>query len=351
MSRCLRAAMLTLVTVATSLLTQAPAWAQDSDEWSFVLTPQVWLSHIAKNGFAAPPNSKTMVSGFLLISASEEPDQFPSKARPKNDINPQWGLQLAAQKGRLTLAGAFQFVDFTTYNEITFESRRGLCINAGCVEPGQRWAREAVDMTRFDIDVAASYFFPGVVGDSLDASIGAGFKFIYAGADRRFTRLSPAAATAITSLGNFTSNGLYMSCDTPCTHRDAALHQHVKERSYLYGLTIPMNAAVRLTNDATWLLPVSIAPMIGGETRDDYGVVYDVTLPQDRFELLDVGFRVNRKDGTTFAYGATADASIRWLLNEALSVYAGMRVQYIKGHDTYLAYGPLFGMSFRFGTR
>jgi hypothetical protein len=32
-----------------------------------------------------------------------------------------------------------------------------------------------------------------------------------------------------------------------------------------------------------------------------------------------------------------------------LSVYAGMRVQYIHAHEKYLAYGPLVGMSVRFG--
>jgi hypothetical protein len=59
--------------------------------------------------------------------------------------------------------------------------------------------------------------------------------------------------------------------------------------------------------------------------------------------------RINRQDGTTFAYGVTADAVVRWILNDAVSAYAGMRVQYINGHDEYLAYGPLVGMSVRFG--
>jgi hypothetical protein len=31
------------------------------------------------------------------------------------------------------------------------------------------------------------------------------------------------------------------------------------------------------------------------------------------------------------------------------SAYAGMRVQYFNGHDTYLAYGPVVGMSVRLG--
>jgi hypothetical protein len=61
--------------------------------------------------------------------------------------------------------------------------------------------------------------------------------------------------------------------------------------------------------------------------------------------------RVNRLDGTTLAYGVTADATLRWILSDTLSVYGGMRVQYIKGHEQFLAYGPLIGMSVRFGGR
>ncbi len=31
-----------------------PAAAPTDDEWSYVITPQVWISHILKNGFSSP---------------------------------------------------------------------------------------------------------------------------------------------------------------------------------------------------------------------------------------------------------------------------------------------------------
>jgi len=330
---------------------QAPAWAQDSSEWSFVLTPQVWMSHIAKNGFAAPANSAVVGGGAVLTSNNEfVHSPFPSESRPRNDVNPQWGLQFAAQKGRLTLAGAFQLVDFETFNDITYvhSQNLSLCFTPNdCVASGQRWAREVVDTTRVDMDVAASYFFPDVGRDWLDASVGVGFKFIYASAERRHTNLSPAAAVLNTvERGPLQTAGLYTSCPDPCS--PPTFRRQVKEKSYIYGLTVPLKATMHLTKDATWLLPLSISPMIGGETRDDYGVVYSQVLPRTLSELRPP-VPVNRLDGTTFAYGATADASVRWIITETLSAYAGMRVQYIKGHETYLAYGPLLGMSFRFG--
>lgn len=341
---------------------QAPAWAQGSDEWSFIATPQVWLSHIAKNGFAAPPNGG-LIGGFVINTTNFEfvNNPFPSESSAKNEINPQFGLQIAAQKGRWTLAGAFQFVDFTTFNDLTFVHPENVTIcfpppssptappGNQCVSSGQRWAREIVDTTRLDFDLAASYFFRDVVEDRLHASVGAGFKFIFASARRRHAQLSPAAAfLENTPHGILGTTGIYTTCGDPC-NSPFTFRNEVKQKSYLYGLTLPMTAITQLTNDTRWLLPISITPLIGGETRDDYNVVYSQTLPQDvrqfRFPLA-----VNRLDGTTFAYGVTADASVRWVINEALSAYAGLRVQYIKGHDTYLAYGPLLGMSYRFGT-
>ena len=89
--------------------------------------------------------------------------------------------------------------------------------------------------------------------------------------------------------------------------------------------------------------------MIGVETRNDNNVVYSFTPPATFISgQLPLSGRVNRA-GITLAYGVTADATVRWIVNETLSAYAGMRVQYINGQDTYLAYGPLVGMSLRFG--
>lgn len=334
----------------------APAWAQDSSPWSFVVTPQAWLSRIEKNGFANPPNGGT-VGGFAILERNGDfvPNPFGSDSSPKNDVNPQWGLQVAAQKDRLTLAGAFQFVDFTTYNDLTYVHPQGLSLCFGlpissCLPSGQRWAREAVDTTRIDMDFAATYFFPDVIRDWVDASAGAGFKFIYASAKRRHSRLSGPAALLESGppRGSSQTVGIYTTCGDPCS--PPVFRNEVKEKSYLYGLIFPMNATLHLTRDARWLLGLSVSPMIGGETRDDYDVVYSQILPKNVTQLQPP-IPVERLDGTTLAYGVTADASVRWIISETLSAYVGMRVQYIKGHETYLAYGPLIGMSFRFGTR
>lgn len=352
------AASVLAVLALAALVAPAGASAQGSDGWSFVVTPQVWLSHIAKNGFAAAPDT-AIVGGVFVLDAKGNfaTNAFPSEQSPRDTINPQWGLQLGAQKGRLTLAGAFQYVEFTTHNDITFNSPQNqpLCLSEvfgvpglPCSESGQRWAKELVDTTRLDIDVAASYFFPALLGDRIDASVGAGFKFIYASAERRYSQHSPAA--------DFLDNspllqppGLYTICrESPCGNDTVTFKRRVREKSYLYGVTFPLNATTHLTRDGRWLLPFSIAPLIGAEYRDDRDVVYRFNLPSAPTQLQGPP-EVKRLDGTTFAYGVTADLSLRWIITETLSAYAGMRVQYIKGHDTYLAYGPLLGMSFRFG--
>jgi hypothetical protein len=200
-----------------------------------------------------------------------------------------------------------------------------------------------------DVDLSASYFFPDVVKDWVDVSLGAGFKFIYASASRQFANLSPTAAVvsgAGLNLSPPTQSGLYTICvQDDCS--DAGARSRVKQQSYLYGATFPMSATVHLTRDAKWLLPFSVTPLIGAETRNDHNIVYSLTAPATIFDSTP--FRVNRQDGTTFAYGVTGDMTVRWLINETFSAYAGMRVQYINAHDKYLAYGPLVGMSVRFG--
>ena len=97
----LRLTLICAVIVVLSFATQAPAWAQAEDTWSFVLTPQVWASHIAKNGFTAPSGLgySPITSGPNLLF-----NQFRAEnSGPVDSVNPQWGLQLAAQKGRWTL--------------------------------------------------------------------------------------------------------------------------------------------------------------------------------------------------------------------------------------------------------
>jgi hypothetical protein len=263
-------------------------------------------------------------------------------------------MQFAAQKNRWTLAAAFQYVTFETRNDISYEGSR-LCAAQDpvtregtiCINSGERWSQEFVNTTRMDVDLSASYFFPDVVKDWVDASLGGGFKFIYASASREFANSSPTAASVGAAGG-----GLYTICvQDDCS--DATGRSRVKQQSYLYAATFPMNATLHLTRDAKWLLPFSITPLIGAETRNDRNIVYSLSAPANTSDLPFNGgstpFKVNREDGTKFAYGVTGDMTVRWLINETFSAYAGMRVQYINGHDKYLAYGPLVGMSVRFG--
>ena len=277
---------------------QAPAWAQ-SDPWSFVLTPQVWISHIAKNGFASSPDATTVGPFFVFDQAGNiNQAPFPSTSSPNESLNPQWGMQFAAQKGRWTFATAFQYVTFETRNDLTYNGSQ-LCVTF-CINSGERWAQEFVDTTRMDVDLSASYFFPDVVKDWVDVSLGAGFKFIYASASREFANLSPTAAVVSTEALNLSpskSPGLYTICvQDDCS--DANGRSRVKQQSYLYGATFPMSATLHLTRDAKWLLPFSITPLIGAETRNDHNIVYSLTAPANISDLATASFKVNRQDGT-----------------------------------------------------
>jgi hypothetical protein len=324
-----------------SLAAQAPAWAQAGEGWSFVITPQVWISHISQNGFTtANLGALTFVSGIVGPDGAPLTNAFQSDSSPNDVLNPQWGLQLAAQRGRWTLAGSFQYVNFETKNDIRYTPQNGLPLCGSfsprdCLAVGDKFDQEFVNTTRMDIDFAASYLFPDVVQNRLDLSLGSGFKFIYASASRQFANLSQVAA----EVNGLFPNGLYAVCGKDdCS--DVRFKDRVKTKDYFYGATIPMSAIVHLTSDARWLLPLSITPFIGAETRDDRDVVY---------ALREIDGTVRRLDGSRFAYGVTGDATVRWIINDTLSAYAGMRVQYIKGHEKYLAYGPLVGMSVRFG--
>jgi hypothetical protein len=334
--------------------------AQKEDSWSFVLTPQAWVSHIALNGFAASPNS-SLEGHFIIREGNNILQQpFPSTSSPNETLDPQWGIQIAAQKGRWTFAAGFQYVTFETRNDLTYVSPNGLplCVpaigaasrtcgsNAAIQNSGAPWAQEFINTTRMDIDLSASYFFPDLVKDRLDASAGGGFKFIYASASRQFANLSPAAA-ALSSLNGsvFGQPGLYTIC-TKDDCSDIGARDRVKEISQIYGATIPMNLTTHLTRDSKWLLPFSLTPLIGAEHRNDRNIVYSATLPPT---LPAFPIQVNREDGWKFAYGVTGDLSVRYIINDMFSAYAGFRVQYIHGFDKYLAYGPLFGVSTRFG--
>ncbi len=316
-----------------------PAAIAEGDDWSFVITPQVWISHILKNGFGA---AGTVAPGGTFIDCGGGPGSCGRiEQTPYDALNPQWGVQFAAQKGRLSLAAAVQYVTFETRNDYIYDPEDGFTrafplITGGVttISPGEQFAQEFVYTTRVDMDLSASYFFPDVVKDRLDFSIGGGFKFIYANASRQFANMSQLAA----GINALVPSGLYLICkQDDCS--DFNFKDRVKEYSYIFGVTMPLSAVWRLTDDARWLLPVSLTPLLGAEIRNDENVVY----------AFNNNGTVKRLDGTKFAFGFTADATLRWLINETFSAYAGMRVQFIEGFNQYLAFGGLVGMSVRFG--
>jgi hypothetical protein len=361
-----RLATLLLLVVGLSFVIVDRVDAQD-DTWSFVLTPQIWAAHIANNGFAAPQAAGIKLVNPQTLQVFGNPFVV-DKSDPVDSLNPQWGIQFAAQKGRWTLAGSFQYVNFETRNDIVFDpaaqSKFGVdsaCAprpfappnTFDCVAPGGRFAQEFIDTTRLDMDFSASYFFPDVVPRWLDFSVGGGVKVIYASASRKFNNQSAAAVDTVAFISAAgKGNGLYEICtNDDCS--EFGFRDRVKTSTWLYGATIPMSGILHLTSDARWLLPLNVMPFIGAETRNDRDVVYEFDSGNHVLNPLTGAvvppLKVNRIDGTTFAYGVTVDATVRYLINEAVSAYTGMRVQYIKGHEKYLAYGPLFGLSVRFG--
>jgi hypothetical protein len=193
---------------------------------------------------------------------------------------------------------------------------------------GTRLFKEEITTDRIDVDLALSYFFPDVVRDLLDVSLGIGGKFIYATADRRIVD------SAVSQPGPSYCTG--SNCVSPDLRGDKT---KVESDDYWYGVTLPVGFSFQLTRDKRLLLPFNVSPFIGAETRDDKGVAYKVNADGTP----------KRIDGTTFAYGVTSDLSIRYIFDNGIAPYLGFRVQYLNGHEEFLAWGPLAGVSFRFG--
>lgn len=346
----LRLTWVFVILLVGTVAMHAPAWAQ-ADGWSYVFTPQLWTSHIAKNGFAATNE---------LAGLSSVNNSFRAHPEPADPLDPQWGFQFAAQKGRWTVAMGFQYVDFETRNDINLARGPqcvlvgGVCQAGTLINEGETVATELVQTTRADLDLAASYFFPDVVKDRLDLSLGGGIKLIYAHASREFVDLNGAASTVV---GNRARNqerpsGLYVickhdNCADAMTASAAApfpkSKDHANTDSLLAAVTIPMAGTYHLAN--RWLASLSVSPLVGIEYRDDRDVVYRFKGPTFATRAV----TVDRQDGTALALGGTSDLVFRHLLTDTVSVYGGARLQYINGLSEFLAYGPLFGMSVRFG--
>jgi hypothetical protein len=331
-------AVLTLAVLAGMWLVTATEVRAQEEKWSYVLTLQIWGSHIGQNGFVAgSPNTIFFTEGAPSPSGglgSASVDSSPEQA-----LNPQFGLQFAAQYGRWILAGAAQYVHFTTENDVTV-SRSGqfcytfaqACVFTSVLPEGTRLFTESVTTDRIDVDLALSYFWPDVVKDVLDISTGIGLKFIYANSDREIGDVE----SQIQSPG-------FLYCTGTVCGRDPALRgdkTKVGTDDYWYGITFPMSFIFQLSRDKKWLLPFNVSPFLGAETRDDQGTVYEVNNP---------GRTARSIDGTTFAFGVTSDLTLRYIFDNGISPYFGFRVQYLNGHETFLAWGPLAGVSFRFG--
>jgi hypothetical protein len=327
-----------LLTVLIGLGWTSAARAED---WSIVFTPQIWASHIAKNGFVAgAPNTIFFTERLAAVDRDRPAGKAEIDSSPKDALNPQFGGQIAFQYGRWTLALTGQYVHFKTENDVAVTRSGHFCFiitpQGGCettiLNAGERLFKEEVTTDRVDFDLALSYFFPDVVKDVLDVSAGLGFKFIYADSDRRIVDSGVSGPGALFCTGT--------NCVSP-NSAERGDKVAVSSKDYLYGATFPMSFALQLTRDKRLLLPFNVNPFLGVEHRDDEGVVYEVQSATDG--------RPRRIDGTTFAYGVTSDLNLRYIFDNGISPYVGLRVQYIKGHETFLAWGPLAGVSFRFG--
>src|SRR5262245_56821663 len=182
-SQRMRLIALLLLAVGLSVVGVTGIAAAQDEPWSFVATPQIWAAHIAKNGLGGASS----VGGIIIINP-ETNRAFGNpflvdKSDPVDALNPQWGIQIAAQKGRWTLAGSFQYVNFETRNNVVFdpiaEANFGVTaacaqrpftdpVLLDCVPPGGRFAQEFLNTTRIDMDFSASYFFPDLVPNWVD---------------------------------------------------------------------------------------------------------------------------------------------------------------------------------------
>ena len=325
--------------VAAVLLAATVASADDDGGWSVVLTPQVWLSHIDKNGFSSPPP--------LVIprGVATDPRQFTVTSSAVSAVDPQWGAQILAHKYPWTLGAAVQYVSFTTRHDITTTGNAidGFIIPQAKVTvaatPGQTIAHERVDSDRFDVDLALTYFIPDVVKNRLDFNGGLGVKLITASASRHFS--SGILPTANPAVSPEPVQYLYVRCDDTAAACRLANRAHIDD--LLYGITIPLNVTLSVTDDHRWTARFNLAPFLGAESRNDHDVVY-ATRPGGVY-----GFRPKRLDGTTFAYGATSDVGLGYTITDRLQLYGAFRVQFLEGHERYLAWGPMINLSVRLG--
>ncbi|MGH7334355.1 MAG: hypothetical protein ACREKS_16755 [Candidatus Rokuibacteriota bacterium] len=331
---------LIMAVVAASLTVLLTRPASGQEPWSFVFTPQVWLSHIPENGFAAAPTVNTL-AGAAVTSMVTTVESSPTAA-----LDPQWGGQLAALRDPWSFAIAVQYVSFGTRNDINTRQAFSLPLQNSSllfVPQGVTIVQEFVNTDRLDLDLAVSRFFRDVVEDRLDVNAGLGFKFIYASASRNFANaiVTPTGPLPITY---FQCTGAAFNFSGPSMNANCRSRTRVAEDDYVYGLTVPVSFNVHLDDNRKWFALINIIPLFGMENRNDRDVVYQTT-PTSTAGVD----RIVRLDGAAFAVGATADAGVRYIFDNGMAIYGGFRVQFISGHQQYLAWGPMVNMSVRFG--
>ncbi len=329
-----RLGMRAFLAMTLLLLTFSGVQAQE-DKWSIVFTPQVWVEHVEKNGFA--PAATTLGAGAFPINLFDQRGNFignflgearfqPGSFRtrdtfPTSAVYPQWGGQLAAQRGPWTFGVAAQYVSMEHRTDYETTGARVPCtvpivFTGTCTVPAKvLLATELLRTDRLDVDATATYFFADLLKDLLDLSTGLGVKWIRASGHR--TLDSAGRLTAFGSSMTYTLDGA----------NGRRLTNHATFLDNFYGATIPTTLNLHLTRDGKWLVPTTLTPFLGYEARNDQVNGYE----------------------TSFAYGGTFDAGIRYVFDNGVAVYAGYRGQAIQGNDLYLAHGPLVNMSVRFG--
>jgi hypothetical protein len=331
-------------------LGQALPASAEGEGWSVIFTPQVFFGHIADNGFASPPPLGTFTAG--------NPHLITVNSQPTAGIDPQWGGQLGILRGNWTVGAAFQYVSFTTRNDVLSADNGNFVSQSGPIPPcgpfgvcflplptGTTIVQEFVDTDRFDFELSLSYFVPDVVKDVLDINAGVGAKFIYATASRTFSNgVSPNGLEPIAFGYNVCDSNQLILFPASTTSANCQNRNRVSQDSLMYGVTFPVSLNFHLTQNKKWFLPVNVSPFLGAETRNDRNVVY-ATQPTTNPDV----FNIVRQDGTVFAYGATADAGVRYLFDNGIGLYGGFRVQFYEGHNQFLAWGPVVNMSVRFG--
>jgi len=345
MSSAERAIVLALV-VVLSFGPVITAEAQD-DKWSFVFTPQLWMANISENGFAPPSRigatpfgTNFVVNGVLRPAAVFISEQNIDRgdSDPGSTFYPQWGGQIAAQYRQWTIGAGAQYVSFTTNTPLVRNNEPFTCQFIPAVPgfppqfpctppstinltPGAILGTEKIRTDRTDVDLTLTYFIPDVIPDVLDMSIGGGFKWIRASGQRELTNTAGNVNPA-SGVSNTLSPLQYIYADGRQSNSASFLDN-------FYGATIPTSLSFQLTRDKKWLLPVTMVPFLGYERQDD--------------QLNGVK--------TAFAYGGTFDAGVRYVFDNGVALYAGYRAQVIQGVERYVAQGPLFNMSVRFGGR